>query len=186
MTDPYVSTSSMMYNLHSRLKTGVAEPNELRGLAQVEILPYLAVKYSGTLVLGALYKSATPEERQAFFATFTGYVEMMLARALASWNLRLRYAVQTEAFADSASMLSVRVTFADLVDFDNTHPAHGLDGQWRKNATTGAWQMFDIIINGVSFLLSAQRDFAATLREQGIKGLTQQLEADVAEFARRA
>ncbi|OMP37057.1 hypothetical protein BMR86_25915, partial [Stenotrophomonas sp. KAs 5-3] len=50
-----------------------------------ELLPYVQVKYAGALVLGQYYKSATPAQREAYFAAFQEllpYVQVKYAGAL--------------------------------------------------------------------------------------------------------
>ncbi|MCI4123338.1 ABC transporter substrate-binding protein, partial [Dickeya dianthicola] len=47
----------------------------------------------------------------------------------------------------------------------------------RKNTKTGYWQAYDMIAEGVSMITTKQNEWASTLRQNGVDGLTKQLQA---------
>lgn len=68
--------------------------------------------------------------------------------------------------------MSIRVTIVD----NGGRPPVRLDFQWRKNSQTGHWQAYDMIAEGVSMITTKQNEWASILRQQGVDGLTRQLQ----------
>lgn len=77
-TNPYKLMDEAAQKTFDRLKNEQpqirANPDYLRTIVDQELLPYVQVKYAGALVLGQYYKSATPAQREAYFAAFREYL----------------------------------------------------------------------------------------------------------------
>ena len=78
-TNPYKLMDEAAQKTFDRLKNEQpqirANPDYLRTIVDQELLPYVQVKYAGALVLGQYYKSATPAQRDAYFAAFREYLK---------------------------------------------------------------------------------------------------------------
>ena len=86
-TNPYKLMDEAAQKTFDRLKNEQpqirANPDYLRTIVDQELLPYVQVKYAGALVLGQYYKSATPAQREAYFAAFREYLKQAYGQALA-------------------------------------------------------------------------------------------------------
>ena len=86
-TNPYKLMDEAAQKTFDRLKNEQpqirANPDYLRTIVDQELLPYVQVKYAGALVLGQYYKSATPAQRDAYFAAFREYLKQAYGQALA-------------------------------------------------------------------------------------------------------
>ncbi|WP_315708642.1 phospholipid-binding protein MlaC [Brenneria uluponensis] len=173
-TNPYSLMNDAAKKVFTRLKDDqpqiMKDPNYLRVVVREELLPYIQVKYAGALVLGPYYKSATPAQRETYFKAFTAYLEQAYGQALALYHDQT-YQIAPERPLGDATIVSIRVT---IIGNDGRPPVR-LDFQWRKNSITGHWQAYDMIAEGVSMITTKQNEWAATLRQKGIDGLTQQL-----------
>ncbi|MGM3172755.1 phospholipid-binding protein MlaC [Dickeya lacustris] len=169
MRDAAQKTFDRLKNEQARIKQ---DPNMLRAIVRDELLPYVQVKYAGALVLGQYYKNATPEQRDAYFTAFESYLEQAYGQALASYHGQ-SYEIAPEQPLGNAEIVSIRVTIID----NGGRPPIRLDFQWRKNTKTGYWQAYDMIAEGVSMITTKQNEWASTLRQKGVDGLTQQLQA---------
>lgn len=83
------------------------------------------------------------------------------------------YQIAPEQPLGNADIVSIRVTITD----NGGRPPIRLDFQWRKNSKTGNWQAYDMIAEGVSMITTKQNEWAAILRQNGVDGLTKQLES---------
>ena len=137
-----------------------------------ELLPYVQVKYAGALVLGQYYKSATPAQREAYFAAFREYLKQAYGQALAMYHGQT-YQIAPEQPLGDKTIVPIRVTIID----PNGRPPVRLDFQWRKNSQTGNWQAYDMIAEGVSMITTKQNEWGTLLRTKGIDGLTAQLKS---------
>lgn len=179
-TNPYALMNAAADKTFTRLKNEQSQirqnPNYLRTVVREELLPYVQIKYAGALVLGTYYRQATPAQREAYFTAFQSYLEQAYGQALAMYQSQT-YQVAPEKPLGDATIIAIRVTIVD----QGGRPPIRLDFQWRKNSQTGNWQAYDMIAEGVSMITTKQNEWASTLRQGGIDGLTRQLQAAAAQ-----
>ncbi|PWC20263.1 phospholipid-binding protein MlaC [Brenneria roseae subsp. roseae] len=175
-TNPYRLMNEAAEKTFNRLKTEQPRirqnPDYLRNVVREELLPYVQVRYAGALVLGRYYKDATPAQRDAYFKAFEAYLEQAYGQALALYHGQT-YQIAPDQPLGDANIIAIRVTIID----NGGRPPVRLDFQWRKNSQSGNWQAYDMIAEGVSMITTKQNEWAATLRQKGVDGLTQQLAA---------
>lgn len=175
-TNPYKLMDEAAQKTFDRLKNEQpqirANPDYLRTIVDQELLPYVQVKYAGALVLGQYYKSATPAQRDAYFAAFREYLKQAYGQALAMYHGQT-YQIAPEQPLGDKTIVPIRVTIID----PNGRPLVRLDFQWRKNSQTGNWQAYDMIAEGVSMITTKQNEWGTLLRTKGIDGLTAQLKS---------
>ncbi|RUR91637.1 phospholipid-binding protein MlaC [Pectobacterium polaris] len=175
-TNPYRLMNEAAEKTFDRLKNEQPKikqnPDYLRTVVREELLPYVQVRYAGALVLGRYYKDSTPAQRDAYFKAFEAYLEQAYGQALAMYSGQ-SYQIAPEQPLGNADIVSIRVTITD----NGGRPPIRLDFQWRKNSKTGNWQAYDMIAEGVSMITTKQNEWAAILRQNGVDGLTKQLES---------
>lgn len=175
-TNPYKLMDEAAQKTFDRLKNEQpqirANPDYLRTIVDQELLPYVQVKYAGALVLGQYYKSATPAQRDAYFAAFREYLKQAYGQALAMYHGQT-YQIAPEQPLGDKTIVPIRVTIIG----PNGRPPVRLDFQWRKNSQTGNWQAYDMIAEGVSMITTKQNEWGTLLRTKGIDGLTAQLKS---------
>ena len=92
-TNPYKLMDEAAQKTFDRLKNEQpqirANPDYLRTIVDQELLPYVQVKYAGALVLGQYYKSATPAQRDAYFAAFREYLKQAYVFSTFNFTSRL-------------------------------------------------------------------------------------------------
>lgn len=174
-SNPYHLMNEAANKTFSRLKNEQDKiqenPDYLRTVVREELLPYVQVKYAGALMLGRYYREATPEQRRAYFKAFQVYLEQTYAQAMALYNNQV-YIIAPEKPLGDSSIIGIRVT---LINKSDRSPIR-LDFQWRKNSVSDNWQVYDIIIEGVSMIFTKQSEWLSSLRTKGIDALIQQLQ----------
>ncbi len=95
----------------------------------------------------SITKSATPAQRDAYFAAFREYLKQAYGQALAMYHGQT-YQIAPEQPLGDKTIVPIRVTIID----PNGRPPVRLDFQWRKNSQTGNWQAYDMIAEGVSMI----------------------------------
>ena len=178
-TSPYVLMQQASDKLFADIKNNQAkikkDPNYLRTIVRNDLLPYVQVNYSGSLVLGSHFKSTTPEQREKFFKAFSDFIEQAYAQVLTAYtdqNIQIEPAKEV----GDKNLVSIRV---NIMQNGGQAPIK-LDFKWRKNSKTGEWQAYDMVAEGVSMVVTKQNEWSGILRQQGIEALTAQIQKSAA------
>lgn len=178
-TSPYVLMQQASDKLFADIKNNQAkikkDPNYLRTIVRNDLLPYVQVNYTGSLVLGSYFKSTTPEQREKFFKAFSDFIEQAYAQVLTAYtdqNIQIEPAKEV----GDKNLVSIRV---NIVQNGGQAPIK-LDFKWRKNSKTGEWQAYDMVAEGVSMVVTKQNEWSGILRQQGIDALTAQIQKSAA------
>lgn len=174
-SNPYVLMQETSDKLFNSIKADQAKikqnPNYLRTLVKENLMPYVHVKYAGSLTLGTYFKSTTPEQQERFFQAFADFIEQSYAQILTLYDGQ-KFEIEPEKDVSKANIVNIRVTIIQ----NNGKPPIKLDFKWRKNSKTGEWQAYDMAAEGISMIVTKQNEWSGILRKQGIDALTQQIQ----------
>ncbi|MGL5006222.1 MAG: phospholipid-binding protein MlaC [Plesiomonas sp.] len=177
-SNPYVLMNQVADQLFTDLKNKQPQikqnPNMLKDIVRKELMPYVHVRYAGSLVLGRYFKEATEAQRTEYFAAFDQYLVQAYAQALTLYsgqNLK----IEKEKPLGDSNIVSIRV---DVLEPGKT-PTR-LDFKWRKNSKTGEWQAYDMVAEGISMISTKQNEWAGVLRSGGVDALTNVLKESAA------
>jgi phospholipid transport system substrate-binding protein len=140
------------------------------------LAPHVNFELMAQLVLGRHWQQAPPEQRRRFVALFResllrGY-SVVLSSNVDSVVRRL------ESGSVLLEVLSVR---ADGDDRATVQTALRLGDQsipidYRLHAGGGEWQVYDVLIGGISFVINYRVEYRALLRHQSLEALMQDIE----------
>ena len=126
----------------------------------------------GRFVLGRYWRLATPEQQAAYLDAYRGYVVHTYADRLAGETVS-GFAVTAAHEIDGRQV---------IVETQIERPdAPSLNYGWRVREAGGAPKIVDVVVEGVSLLITQRSDFAAAIQNQGIDGLIVSLRQKVAE-----
>ncbi|MCH7888046.1 MAG: ABC transporter substrate-binding protein [Proteobacteria bacterium] len=124
--------------------------------------------FIGRFVLGRYWRQATPEQRSDYLALFGEYV-------LQTYSARLGgYA------GESMTILSERPAGTkDVVVSTRILRPSGppIEAAWRVRTTGARYRIIDIMVEGVSMVVTQRSEFAAVVQRHGIQGLIEVLRA---------
>lgn len=147
------------------------DPNYLRVIVRQDLMPYVHYKYAGSLVLGAYFRTTSPEQREPYFNAFDQFIEQTFAQALTLYhNQKITIETPKAQNNTDSNIAVIRVLVTDGAQQNN------LDFYWRKNSKTGQWQVYDMAVEGVSMIETKQKEWAPILRKNGIVALTAKIE----------
>lgn len=147
---------------------------DISGLYQVidsVFLPHVDVTFAAQQVLGPNWRSATPEQRKrfvdAFYKSLLGtYGDALLG--FTSDNMRVlpfqgdpaaaRASVRTEIRRSNGAPVAVNYSL--------------------RKVASGEWKVWDVVIEGISYVKSFREDFGLEIQQKGLEGLLQRLEAE--------
>jgi phospholipid transport system substrate-binding protein len=132
-------------------------------------LPHVDVDFAAQQVLGKHWRTATPEQRKRFVDAFYKSLLSTYGDALVDFTGdRMKVLpFQGDAAAARASIKTeVRRSNGAVV---------GVAYSLRKN-DAGAWKVYDVVIEGISYVKAFRDDYEAKINQQGLEALLKELE----------
>lgn len=141
---------------------------EAHDIIREELLPYIDVEYISRLVLASHWRNANEQQRERFTAAFRDFLMRSYASGLAEFTreqLKIlplrgdadprRTIVQTEVYRDNGQAVPVAYTL-----------------RW----TDAGWRVYDVIIEGISYVRNYRTDFDAEISQKGLDAVIERLE----------
>jgi phospholipid transport system substrate-binding protein len=151
--------------------------NKLRPVIDQLLAPHFDPEYSARLVLGQHWRGATPEQRQQFAAALYQRLLRTYVGAVAEWT------------ADRVKLLPVHSDAAALqvtVHTQVTTSRGAIDPvDYRLRQTPGGWKIFDVIVNGVSYMRNYHDDTDEEIAQKGLDAAIARLASSNPEGAVR-
>jgi phospholipid transport system substrate-binding protein len=174
------SPSILIENLASTLAARVeadreqlkADPPALYRLVDELFLPAFDTRYAGQLVLGRHSRTATPQQREAFIATFYDF----LLRSYASNVLKFRknqFRLLPVPAGDSDNRLRSAVRTQMTLDDGSTASV-----DYSLSFRDDQWRIFDVRIEGISYVQTYRNQFDAEISARGLDAVIARLRAD--------
>ena len=127
----------------------------------------------GKFVLGRYWRTASPEERNNFIDAFTDM-------ALKSWADKFNlYTGQQITFLGEQPAEGKNQVYVISQIQNEPNPAEVL---WRVQEKNGSYQIVDIIIEGVSMVLSYRNEYTSFLKDHKLPELTKKLQEQADSF----
>lgn len=145
-------------------------PNALRSVVRELMLPRIDVIYSGRLVLGRAARGVEREKVIAFAEALSELLVDRYATGLLEFRTREQIEVLPLEGDNTERMTKVRTR----VTLNNGKTAP-VDYVFRKNG--GTWQIFDVIVEGISYVATFRNQIGEQIRLQGFDETLDRLEA---------
>lgn len=143
-------------------------PEVAQEIVRRELLPSIDVDYISRLVLGPHWRSASEEQRASFQEAFQKFLLNSYAQGLAEFT------------EDRLSVRPVRGEPDPRRTIVETSVTRG-NGQsvpvaYTMRWTDDGWKMYDVIIEGISYVRNYRTDFNSEIEQQGLDSLIARLE----------
>ena len=133
------------------------------------LLPYFDTDYAARLVLARHWTTASVEQRRRFVAAFYHSLLANYGAALVDFTgERLKVLPFTGAAAATTATIRTRVRKSDGTDVAVNYSLHRTPPQ--------GWRVWDVVIEGISYVKSFRDDFNAQIEQQGVDALIARLE----------
>jgi phospholipid transport system substrate-binding protein len=132
-------------------------------------LPHVDVDYAAQQVLAKHWRTATPEQRKRFVTTFYQSMLTTYGDALLDFTGDRMKVLPFKGDA-AAPTATVRTEIKR-----SGGATVAVSYRLRKN-NTGAWKVYDVVIEGISYVSSFREDFGGEIDQKGIESLLKRLE----------
>lgn len=149
------------------------DTEKLYRLVEEVLLPAFDFDYTARLVLGRHARQASPEQMERFKAAFREFLIRTYANGL------LQYEDNKIDIEPLRGPADPRYTVVRTKVYLNDGTAVPVDYALRK--TGESWKVFDVTIEGISYVTNYRNDFAAQIEQKGLDALIERLETKAAE-----
>lgn len=160
-------TEDVLAAIKSDKELAAGDKEKALALAEKKILPHVDFAEATRLAVGRAWAKATPEQRKQLVAEFRSMLVRTYSNALGTYE------------GQTIKVLPVRMRPEDTdVTVRNEFVRPGgkpvlLEYQMHK--TPEGWKIYDIVVEGVSLVLTYRSEFDAVVRQEGVDGLIKRL-----------
>jgi phospholipid transport system substrate-binding protein len=164
------SAKRMLAELDANRATYAKDPAKLESLVANVLLPNFDTEYAARLVLGATWRTATPEQRKRFVDAFYHALLRNYGNALLNFtagNLVILPYKGAPGDTTATVRCEVKKSTGEKVPVNFT---------LRK--TDQGWKAWDVVIEGISYVKSFKTDFGAEIEQKGLDEVISRLERE--------
>lgn len=149
------STVNALQQQISKGGKGLANnPQKLFGVLKQTVMPYVAIDQMAGLALGPKWRNATPAQQQQFINEFGQLLTTTYANALVSIS---NYKITISPMRGTAWKTSQYASVNGQVVSGSNGKSSSITYYLQRSGTS--WQIYDLAIEGVSFLQNYQNQF---------------------------
>jgi phospholipid transport system substrate-binding protein len=163
------SSRALLADLDANRSSYRKDINGLYKVIDTMFLPHVDVDYAAQQVLGKHWRTATPEQRKRFVTTFYRSLLTTYGDALLDFTGdRMKVLpFQGDATAATASVRS---------EIKRSNGATVAVNYRLRKTSAGVWKVYDVVIEGISYVASFREDYGAKIDRDGLDALLKQLE----------
>ena len=144
-------------------------PSKVQGLVDQYILPHVDTQFAAQLVLGRYWKTATAQQRQRFINAFYHSMLNNYGSAIVEFTSNTLKVYPTRVSPGNTNA-TVRT------EMERTSGAP-ISVNYYMHMTPEGWKAWDVVIDGVSYVMSYRQDFGSQIAQQGIDAVINRLES---------
>ena len=168
------TATALQVELAGKQKYFEEHPVELYTLIDMVLLPSFDVEYSAKQVLGRTHWTASSEtQHERFIAAFYNFLIKTYAKAILNFDQDNMSVQQEASYSKNGSKALVRTQI--LLDGGDS-----LLINYAMRETPAGWRIYDMRVDGVSYIQNYRSQFDAEITANGIESVIQRLEADAA------
>lgn len=138
-------------------------------LAEEKVLPYIDFEYATRLAVGRSWRQASPEQRQKLVTEFRNMLVRTYSNSISAYEGQTLKVLPSRGKGDNgADEATVRTQFVRA-------GGQPLPIDFQMHKAGSAWKVYDIVVEGVSLVLTYRSEFDAIVKQQGIDGLIKAL-----------
>jgi phospholipid transport system substrate-binding protein len=164
------SAKRMLDELDANRATYAKDPAKLDALVANVLLPNFDTDYAARLVLGQTWRSASEEQRKRFVDAFYHSLLHNYGNALLNFtagNLSILPFRGDPGSPQATVRTLVKKSDGEKVPVDFT-----------LHKTDSGWKVWDVVIEGISYVKSFRTDFAAEIQQKGLDQVIARMERE--------
>lgn len=164
------TADELLVVVKSRRSELEANRARLYGIVDEVLRPNFDVAYAGRLVLGRHWSQSTPEQRDRFTEALYGSVVRKYARGL------LEYNEDTVKVLPHGGLIRLDEEYVTVKTRVRTNNDILVPVDYRTRWTDDGWKVFDVVIEGLSYVSSYRDSIGNDVRQKGLDSVIGDLE----------
>jgi phospholipid transport system substrate-binding protein len=160
-------TDDVLAAVKSDKQLAAGDKQKALKLAEEKVLPHIDFEEATRLAVGRSWREATPEQKKKLTDEFRRMLVRTYSSAISSYEGQTMKVQPVHMKPDDTD-----VTVRNQYIRPGGKPVQ-LDYQMHK--TDQGWKIYDIVVEGVSLVLTYRSEFDAVVKQQGIDGLIKRL-----------
>ena len=144
------------------------DPAKVQALVDQYILPHVDTQFAAQLVLGRYWRTATPQQRERFINAFYHSMLNNYGAAIVEFTSNT-----LKVFPSRIGAGSQNATVRTEMTRTSGPP---VNVNYYMHMTPQGWKAWDVVIDGVSYVMSYRQDFGSQIAQQGIDSVINKLE----------
>jgi phospholipid transport system substrate-binding protein len=161
-------TTDVLEAVKSDPKLQAGDRRKTLALAEQKVLPHVDFQEAARLAAGKSWQSATPEQQQRITSEFRSMLIRIYSNAIDVYRGQTMKVLPVR-MAPNATEVTVRNQY-----LREGRPPVPVEYAMKK--TPEGWKIYDIVIEGVSLVLTYRAEFEQISRTSGIDGLIRRLQ----------
>ena len=163
------AANSLLQALNADRQVYRNNPSKVQALVDQYILPHVDTQFAAQLVLGRYWRTATPQQRQRFVDAFYHSMLNNYGAAIIEFTSNTLKVYPTNVSSGSQNA-TVRTQMART-------SGPPVNVNYYMHMTPEGWKAWDVVIDGVSYVMSYRQDFGSQIAQQGIDAVINRLES---------
>jgi phospholipid transport system substrate-binding protein len=159
----------LLQELQTRREELKKDPVALRKLIDETLLPHFDTQTAAQRVLAVHWRTATPEQRRRFIDAFYKFMLQTYGNVLVEFTPNQ---VDVRPFKGDP-----KATTATVETFVNTGSSKPIPVNYSMRLTPTGWKAWDVTVEGISYVLSFQKDIGAEVNQRGLDAVIERLES---------
>ena len=160
-------TDEVLAAIKSDKQLAAGDKQKALKLAEEKVLPYIDFEHATRLAVGRAWSQATPEQKQRIVTEFRNMLVRTYSNAISAYQ------------GQQMKVLPLHMKAGDTdVTVRNQYIRPGqkpVQVDYQMHKVGNDWKIYDIIVEGVSLVLTYRSEFDAVVKQEGIDGLIKRL-----------
>ena len=160
-------TDDVMASIKSDKQLAAGDRQKALKLAEEKILPFVDFEQATRLAVGRSWSQASPEQKKRLVSEFKNMLVRTYSNAVEAYQGQTLKVLPSRGKADPEDTV-VRTQF-------NRAGGQPLPIEFHMRQADNTWKVYDIVVEGVSLVMTYRSEFDAVVKQEGIDGLIKRL-----------
>src|SRR5438067_10475778 len=160
-------TDEVLAAIKSDKQLAAGDKQKALKLAEEKVLPYIDFEQATRLAVGRAWSQASPEQKKRLVSEFRNMLVRTYSNAIEGYQGQTLKVLPARGKQDPEDT-TVRTQFIRA-------GGQPLPIEFHMRQTDKTWKVYDIVVEGVSLVMTYRSEFDAVVKQEGIDGLIKRL-----------